>query len=64
MISLNNSQLKTVMAAAAPLPVEKRELFLWRVSARLQLQRGQFNDADVDVAVRAALIGLVHTVVA
>ena len=60
MISLSDRQLQIVMHAAAPLPIEKREIFLWRVSARLQLMRGQFSDADVGVAIRAALFGLIQ----
>ena len=40
------AQYKVVMDAAAPLDPEKREIFLWRVSARLQLSRG-FSDDDV-----------------
>ena len=59
MISLSDRQLQAVMLAAAAVPYEKPDVFLWRISARLQLQRG-FNDADVDVAVRAALKGLIQ----
>jgi hypothetical protein len=58
-ISLSDRQLAIVMEGARPLPPDKRDVFLWRVSSRLQLQRG-FNDADVDVAVRAALKGLIQ----
>ena len=47
------------MDAAAPLSPEKREIFLWRVSARLQLSRG-FSDDDVQTAVRTALLGLIQ----
>jgi hypothetical protein len=63
MLALTDSQLQIVMDAAQPLPVDKRETFLWRVSARLQLQRRQFDDDDVATAVRAALVGLVQEVV-
>jgi hypothetical protein len=40
--------------------LRKRGVFLERVVARLQLQRG-FTDADLDDAVRAALTGLVQS---
>jgi hypothetical protein len=58
MLALSDSQLRAVWAAAERLPVEKRGIFVERVVARLQLQRG-FTDADLDDAVRAALTGLI-----
>ena len=60
MVVFTDSQLRTVWAAADRVPVEKRRVFLERVVARLQLQRG-FTDADLDDAVRAALQGLVQS---
>ena len=61
MISLNDVQLKTVMAAASHVPVEKRDLYLQRVAAMLTLRgRGHFADGDVDNAVKLALVGMVH----
>ena len=61
MISLNDAQLKTVMAAASQVPHEKRSQFLERTAAMLVLRgRGHFGDGDVDDAVKRALIGLVH----
>jgi hypothetical protein len=61
MISLNDAQLKTVMAAASHVPVEKRDLYLQRVAAMLTLRgRGHFADSDVSDAVKLALVGLVH----
>ena len=60
MIAFTDSQLRTVWAAADRLPFEKRGIFLERVVARLQL-RGSFTDADLDAAVRAALMGLVQS---
>jgi hypothetical protein len=60
MVAFTDSQLQTVWAAADGMPVEKRGIFLERVVARLQLQRG-FTDADLDDAVRAALTGLVQS---
>ena len=60
MLAFTDSQLRTVWTAAEGLPVEKRGVFLERVVARLQLQRG-FTDADLDDAVRAALTGLIQS---
>ncbi len=59
MISLSDAQLRIVMAAAEPLPVEKRSLLLMRVANYLRL-RGRHDDVDVDIAVRTALKGLVQ----
>jgi hypothetical protein len=42
------------------LPFEKRGVFIERVVARLQPQRG-FTDADLDDAVRAASTGLIQS---
>jgi hypothetical protein len=58
MLAFTDSQVRAVWAAANRIAVEKRRVFLERVIARLQLQRG-FTDADLDDAVRAALIGLI-----
>jgi hypothetical protein len=60
MIALTDSQLRAVWAAADCVPFEKRGIFVERVVARLQLQRG-FTDADLDDAVRVALTGLVRS---
>jgi hypothetical protein len=57
MVPFTDSQLRAVWAAADRVPLEKRGVFVERVVARLQLQRG-FTDADLDDAVRAALTGL------
>jgi hypothetical protein len=59
MISLNDTQLKTVMAAAAQVPHEKRAQFLKRISAMLTF-RGRVTDGDVDDVVGLALVGLVQ----
>lgn len=59
MISLSDNQLKAVMTAAAPLPVEKRSAFLERVAAQLKL-RSHWTDQDGDRAVQTALRGLIH----
>jgi alkylhydroperoxidase family enzyme len=58
MVAFTDSQLRAVWAAADRLPFEKRGVFVERVVARLQLQRG-FTDADLDDAVCAALRGLI-----
>lgn len=57
MIALNDAQLKIVMAAASPVPPEKRSQFLERIAAMLTL-RGHFTDADVNAAAELALRGL------
>jgi hypothetical protein len=59
MVSLTDSQLKTVMDAAKTLPVERRDTFLQRVGAMLRM-RGRFNDNDVTDVVTLALTGLAH----
>jgi hypothetical protein len=61
MLAFTDSQLRTVRAAAERLPVEKRGIFVERVVARLQRQRG-FTNADLDDAIRAALKGLIQSV--
>ena len=60
MLALSDSQLRTVWAAADRVPFEKRGVFLERVVARLQVQRG-LTDADLDDAVRIALTGLIQS---
>jgi hypothetical protein len=61
MISLNDTQFKIVMAAAARVPHEKRSHFLQRIAAMLAFRgRGHFTDGDVDDVVGLALVGLVH----
>ena len=61
MISLNDAQLKAVMAAASQIPHEKRSQFLERIAAMLRLRgREHFTDGDVGDAVKLALVGLVH----
>jgi len=40
MVAFTDSQLRAVWAAADRLPFEKRGVFIERVVARLQLQRG------------------------
>ena len=63
MVSLNDTQLKTVMSAAARVPHEKRDLFLRRTASMLELRRGRrrrYDDRDVEEISQRALVGLVH----
>ena len=60
MLALSDSQLRSVWAAAARVPVEKRGVFLERVVARLRLHGG-FTDVDLDDAVHATLTGLIQS---
>lgn len=55
MISLSDAQLKTVMAAATTVPVEKRDVFLQRISAMLVLRGRHFTDDDVTRVTTLAL---------
>ena len=57
MISVSDSQLRIVATAADLLPGEARGTFLRRVVAELREGRN-FNDSDVEQAVRAALLDL------
>jgi hypothetical protein len=59
MVSLTDSQLKTVTTAARAIPQEKRSLYLERVGAMLSARR-PFSDADVADVVSLALCGLVQ----
>ncbi|MGC2749125.1 MAG: hypothetical protein WA309_16925, partial [Pseudolabrys sp.] len=61
MIGLTSSQLRVVTSAAHTVPVEKRDLYLQRISAMLTLRgRGHFGDADVMEVAQLALVGLAH----
>ena len=58
MMSLNDAQLKTVMAAASQVPIEKRSQFLQGIAAMLALRgRGHFTDGDAEAETKAALGG-------
>jgi hypothetical protein len=63
MIGLTDTQLGTVMAAARTVPIEKRDIFLQRIAAKLAVRgRGHFGDSDVQDVTALALRGLVrHT---
>jgi hypothetical protein len=58
-IQFSDSQLETVMTAAAALAVDKRACFLERVAAELARVRRP-DDQDVERAARAALRGLLQ----
>ena len=60
MFALSDDQLALVMTAAGGLEVEKRSV-LERVAARLRLRGPHFTDADLGVAIQAALTGLVQS---
>jgi hypothetical protein len=61
-VALTDNQLSAIMAAASPLPPEKRSVLLERTAAHLQLygrrSGRRFSDTDVACAVRASLLGL------
>ena len=59
MLSLNDHQLDIVVTAARALSPEKRDVYLRRVAANLQIRCGRFTDTDVAQAAQAALQGLV-----
>ena len=59
MISLNDSQLKVVMATAASVLPDRRDVFLQRIDAMLRLRR-PFDDNDVAEIAKLATCGLVH----
>jgi hypothetical protein len=59
MILLSDAQLKTVMAAASHVPLERRSQFLERVGTMLAIYgRGHFDDDVVTDAVARALTGM------
>jgi hypothetical protein len=59
MISLSDTQLRTVMAAAKSLPVEQRSEFLKLVAEQLKIR-----DCDVSDAIERALRKLNHVTAA
>lgn len=59
MISLSDSQLKTLMTATASVQPDRRDIYLQRVGAMLRL-RYRFSDSDVDEITRLARAGLVQ----
>jgi hypothetical protein len=60
-LRLTGTQLHLVMTAAAPIPFEKRAIFLERVAGHLgRIGYQRVFDDDVAHAVATALKGLVH----
>jgi hypothetical protein len=60
-LKLTGSQLHLIMTAAAPIPFEKRSIFLERVAGHLgRIGYFRVRDDDVGRAVTAALRGLVR----
>jgi hypothetical protein len=59
MISLTDRQLRIVMDTAAAIQPDRRDIYLQRVAAILDL-RHRFTDADVSDVVSLASCGLVH----
>ena len=62
MLALSDLQLRAIWAAAAGLPIEKRDIFLVRFVAQLQFRGSHFTTADLDDAVRLALKGLIQKI--
>ena len=58
--TLNGRQLAIIATAADRLPPEKRDTFIDRVKARLQLHGRRPDDEAVAEAVRQALSGLIQ----
>jgi hypothetical protein len=58
-LPIATSELKTVMATAAQLPQTKRDIFLQRCAAMLEM-RNRFSDSDVADVARLAMAGLVQ----
>jgi hypothetical protein len=60
-LRLTGTQLHLVMTAAAPIPPEKRSIFLERVAGHLwRIGYQRVRDDDVGRAVKSALRGLLH----
>jgi hypothetical protein len=61
MIGFSDVQLFAIQKSAESLPVEKRSTYLERIIGHLEGRRGGlFADNDVQVAITAALRGLLH----
>ena len=62
MLGLTDNQLRTVMEAAAAVPIEKRDLYLQRIAAMLAIRgRGRFTDTDVTDVAQLAMAGLIQS---
>src|SRR5438552_18830844 len=56
-LGLTDAQLRQLMDASAPLPIEKRALLLERVAARLTHGPAHIADSDVEAAIASAMRG-------
>ena len=59
MISLTDRQLSILQQAAAPIPIEKRSIFLQRIFSMLKLRK-KFSDDDIADVCGLASFGLTH----
>jgi hypothetical protein len=61
MFGLTDAQLKSVMDVANAVPVERRSIFLERITAMLRMRGyGHFTDSDVQDVAQLAVAGLSH----
>jgi len=60
MLTLKPRHQAIIAAAADRLPAEKRVTFLDRIKGQLQLRGFRSTDADLDDAMRRALVGLIQ----
>jgi hypothetical protein len=60
MLALTDSQMHAVMDVAKTLPVEKRDLFLQRLGAMLELRGHRYADRHLQELAQLAACGLVH----
>jgi hypothetical protein len=61
MLSLSDSQMRAVMAVAKTLPVEKRDLFLQRLGAMMELRGRRYADRHLQELAQLAATGLTHS---
>ena len=61
-LALTDAQMKIITDAARQVPVEKRDLYLRRIAAMLELRcgRGGYLDTDVLDVSELALCGLIQ----
>jgi hypothetical protein len=61
-LALSDKQLRYITTAAQPLDPSKRTVFLERVASHLTLTHGwqRPSDRDLQIAIKAALHGLLH----
>jgi len=59
MLNLSDNQLQTIMATAANIDPDRRDVYLQRIGMMLKL-KGRFDDRDVADTAKLAACGLVH----